>query len=80
MRHLLTGLGLAWEPGILEDFVRTADGLITRRETWKRIDSTLKPSATSHQTLNEAQRDQVSRSLRHDLYRRLHDSAGIREA
>lgn len=70
LERLLAGLGLDWQPGILER--QDSSRLITREETWKAgVDRGVRPSATSHKVLNETQRETVRARLRHDLYTRL---------
>jgi hypothetical protein len=69
LRRLLAELGLAWEPEILENYDRSTDRLVTREESWKAdVGRPIHRSATSPRVLNAAQRDQVTRLLRQDLY------------
>jgi hypothetical protein len=74
LRRLLAGLGLDWQPEILERYAESSGRLITGDETWKEdIGRVLRPSATSEEVFTEAQRDRVDGLLRHDLYRQLHE-------
>ncbi len=67
LQRLLAGLGLAWEPEILERC--DAGRLITPEETWKAgVDRGIRRSGTSRQVLSREQRERVRASLRHDLY------------
>jgi hypothetical protein len=72
LERLLAGLGLEWEPEILERYAHGSERWTTPGETWKRgVGADLRPSATSKQALNRKQRDRASESLRIDLYDRL---------
>lgn len=72
LRRLLNELGLPWEHDILVRYAASSKGLITERETWKRmIDRPMKPSVTSDQTLDDAQRQWVDGRLRHGLLQQL---------
>ncbi|MCH9651936.1 MAG: sulfotransferase [Deltaproteobacteria bacterium] len=72
LRQLLSQLGLEWEPEILQRQGDESQGLVTRDETWKAgIDRSIRPSATSQQSLTEEQRARALRSLRHEHYEEL---------
>ena len=75
LERLLAGLGLDWQPQILERYGAAAEGLVTPRErAWKRdIGRQLRPSGAALQALTEEQRRLLSRSLRGELYARLRD-------
>ncbi len=65
LRRLLAGLGLGWEPEILEEFGRTSGRLITSEEAWKRgVDRGICRSPTSGGALGPTEREQVIQSLR----------------
>ncbi len=73
LRRLLAGLGLDWEPEILEGYAATAGRLVTRQEEgWKAdLGRGIRPSATSDQALTAEQRELVSRTLQRGLYEEL---------
>jgi hypothetical protein len=77
LRSLLTGLGLGWEPDILERYTRTSERLVTQQEAWKvDVGRSIRPSGTSDKVLTRAQRDRVTQTLRQDLYDQLRERAG----
>lgn len=77
LRQLLTALDLDWEPEILERYARGAEELIAQEETWKAdVGRRIRPAATAEKVLSAAQREQVSRSLHHDLYQQILERAG----
>jgi hypothetical protein len=79
LRRLLTDLGLGWEPGILEQYGRTAHRLATEEEAWKGdVGRSIRTSGTSHRALTAEEREQVIRSLQEGLYERLRELAGRR--
>ena len=81
LRRLLAGLGLGWEPEILEEFGRTSNRLITSEEAWKDgVDRGIRPSPTSGGALGSAEREHVTRSLEAGLYERILESAARRSA
>lgn len=72
LERLLAGLGLDWEPEILERY--SSRRLTTPEETWKAgVDHGVRRSGTSEQVLTEAQRDRARASLRHELYTQLRE-------
>ena len=72
IKLLLDGLGLAWEPAILEDYGSTSEGIITTREDWKSgVGRAIRHSATSEETLTPEQREWVTERLDHHLYDRI---------
>ncbi|MDH3403831.1 MAG: sulfotransferase [Acidobacteriota bacterium] len=81
LRRLLAGLGLRWEPEILERYAAAADRLTTTDEAWKAdVGRRIRRSATSGRRLNAEQRDRIRGWLRHDLYERLREAAARRSA
>jgi hypothetical protein len=75
LERLLAELGLGWEPGILERYGRASEELVTGEEAWKAgVGRSIRRSGTSDRRLTAEQRDRASRSLRHDLYRRLFEA------
>lgn len=70
--NLLEGLGLGWEPDILERYAHTTELLVTREETWKEgVGRGIRPSGTSSRTLSAEQQEQATNALRHGLYARI---------
>ena len=69
IRLLLDGLGLEWEPEILERYGGASEGIITAREDWKAdIGRGIRRSATSADALTSEQREWVRVRLEHHLY------------
>lgn len=76
LKRLLAGLGLPWEPEVLQRYGATAKDLITQEEGWKvGVGRRIRPSQASGETLTAEQREQVETSLRHDLYEKLLEGA-----
>ncbi len=76
---LLDGLGLAWEPAILEHYGSTSEGIITAGEDWKTgVGRRIRRSATSAEVLTPEQREWVSGRLDHHLYDRILERSGRR--
>ena len=81
LRRLLAGLGLGWEPEVLEGYARTSRRLITEQEGWKEdVGRRIHRSATSGRALTAEQRDRAMRSLRRGLYDELLDRDGSTSA
>ncbi len=79
VKLLLDGLGLAWEPAILEHYGSTADGIITTKEDWKTgVGRSIRRSATSAEVLTSEQREWATKRLDHDLYDRILERSGRR--
>lgn len=79
VKLLLDGLGLAWEPAILEHYGITSEGIITSREDWKiGVGRHIRRSATSAEVLTPEQREWVSGRLDHHLYDRILERNGRR--
>ena len=79
VKLLLDGLGLAWEPAILEHYGRTSEGVITTREDWKTgVGRAIRHSATSEEVLTPEQREWVTARLDHHLYDRILERRGRR--
>lgn len=77
LRRLLDGLGLAWEPTLLERYAQTSERLIARKEVWKEgVGRRIQRSATSHRVLSTEQRDRANRGLHHHLYDQLRKLRG----
>ncbi len=77
LRRLFAGLGLAWEPDILQRHARAAGRFITQQEAWKAdVGRAIRRSQTSDHALTAEQRDRVTRSLSRSLYDRLLEHAG----
>ena len=78
LRRLLAGLGLDWEPEILERYADAAERLVSAPEAaWKgNVGRGIQRSATAHRALSADERRRAVRSLRHDLYDRLRRRAG----
>ena len=73
LEPLLAALGLAWEPGLLEDYRATARRLVAPGETWKDdVDRDIKPSPVSGRLLTPSQRRQVAGLIDGTLYERVH--------
>jgi hypothetical protein len=71
-RELVEGLGLVWEPEILDRYSAAADEIVGNDETWKHgVGRSISPSATSQVELDEAQRRHVNTMLDSGLYDRL---------
>ena len=76
LRRLVEGLGLRWEPQMLERYGQAESRIVTQSETWKReLGRAIRPSATSGSSLTDHQREIVRRGLRDELYRELLDRA-----
>jgi hypothetical protein len=74
LKVLLAGLGLGWEPDILERYGRASDRLITGQESWKAdVGRSIRRSGTSERTLTQEQRNHVARLLRQGLYDELRE-------
>ena len=74
--RLLAGLGLDWEPELLERYAAASNRWVTQDEAWKAdVGRNIRRSASSERTLTAEQRDWVSRSLHPGLYRELLERA-----
>jgi hypothetical protein len=73
LERLCGGLGLDWQPEILERYAEVAGRLVTHREEgWKRnFGRPIRPSAVVEEALTETQRRWARRALRQSLYDRL---------
>ncbi|MCG8469634.1 MAG: sulfotransferase [Gemmatimonadetes bacterium] len=72
LERLFSDLGLAWEPSVLEDYRRTAAGVVTTGEVWKDgVAGAIVPSRASRNDLTEEQRRWIERRLRTVPYDRL---------
>lgn len=79
LRRLLEGLGLGWEPEILEEFGHTSGRLITSEEEWKNgVDRAIRRSPSSGRSLEDGEQERVIRSLESGLYERILESASRR--
>ena len=79
LRRLLAGLGLGWEPEILEEFGHTSGRLITSEEAWKSgVDRGIRRSPAASGALGAAERERVTRCLEPGLYERIFESAARR--
>ncbi len=79
LKKLLGGLGLAWEPGILESYRNASEGIITVEEDWKAgVGRRIRRSATSDEVLTQEQRQWVAKRLNHRLYDRVLEHSGRR--
>lgn len=79
VRQLLSDLGLAWEPGILERYTDVSRQVTTGSESWKAdTGGSIRPSTAAERTLTDAQREELSRRLRPDLYERIREGLGRR--
>ncbi|MDH3816160.1 MAG: sulfotransferase [Acidobacteriota bacterium] len=77
VKRLLDGLGLAWEPSILERYGSASEKFITAREDWKNgVGRRIHRSATSAEVLTPEQTEWVTARLDHDLYDRILDRSG----
>ncbi len=73
LERLFAGLGLDWQPRVLERYAEAAGGLVAPgEEAWKGdVGRGIRRSRSAHRTLSEEQRLWVSRSLRREAYDRL---------
>jgi hypothetical protein len=79
LRRLLEGLGLGWEPEILEEFGHTSGRLITSEEEWKNgVDRAIRRSPNSGRSLEDGEQERVIGSLEPGLYERILESASRR--
>ncbi len=80
LRRLLDGMGLGWEPQILERYADVAKRLVSAPEAaWKEdVGRGIQRSTTSHRALTADERRRAVRSLRRDLYDRLRRRAARR--
>lgn len=79
LKLLLDGLGLAWEPAILESYGSASEGIITPEEDWKTgVGRRIQRSATSAEALTPEQREWLNGRLDHDLYDRILECSGRR--
>jgi hypothetical protein len=81
LERLLTGLGLDWQPAILERYAAVSERLITNHEeAWKAdLGRGIRPSSTVQWRLSEEQRRAAAGSLRAGLYRQLRERVAGRE-
>lgn len=79
VKKLVDGLGLAWQPAILENYGNASGGIITAEENWKAgVGRRIRPSATSDKLLTPEQRRWVVERLNHRLYDRVLESGAQR--
>ena len=79
LERLLGGIGLGWEPKILERYPTTSGQIVTSDETWKAdIGRSIRRSGSSDRVLTGEERDHVSTMLDHPLYDQLFAHVGQR--
>lgn len=77
LARLLGELGLEWESGILAEYARTAERLVTEQEAWKRnIGGGIRRTKAAGRGLSDAQRVRVTQSLHPELYAQLLERVG----
>ena len=74
LRAVVEGLGLDWEPEILERYGSVAGGLVTGEETWKAgVERPIARSGTAHRALTGEERDRARGTLRPGLYEQIRE-------
>ena len=74
LHSLLGALGLDWEAGLLEEFGRQAEALVTPEETWKEgVGRPLRASSGSLEHLTAEEQAQIERSVNHSSYEAAYD-------